>query len=198
MTGSFLLSISAFCFSFLHWYFCLVPCGRLSWLCQLFGARKYSASYRIVPYRNATRRDATQRTAFTVNIVSLYDVFDYRGAALRSSRTHWISRKSSHLMRCGALRCVALRHPVWTNLYLADLCVLGASDTGRPQLCGVMGAGVLLIPWTVLSAGQHVITVVSAGVKKWHPCSRAVEMGVQNDVRVHRPCPVDTSSVCRA
>jgi len=36
------------CFSFLHYYFCLVPCGRLSWLCQLLGARKYSASYRIV------------------------------------------------------------------------------------------------------------------------------------------------------
>ena len=30
--------------------FCLVPCGRLSWLCQLLGARKYSASYRIVSY----------------------------------------------------------------------------------------------------------------------------------------------------
>jgi len=28
--------------------FCLVPCGRLSWLCQLLGARKCSASYRIV------------------------------------------------------------------------------------------------------------------------------------------------------
>ena len=33
------------CFSFLHYYFCLVPCGRLSWLCQLLGAHK---SYRIV------------------------------------------------------------------------------------------------------------------------------------------------------
>jgi len=31
--------------------FCVVPCGRLSWLCQLLGARKYSASYRIVSYR---------------------------------------------------------------------------------------------------------------------------------------------------
>jgi len=30
--------------------FCLVPCGRLSWFCQLLGSHKYSASYRIVSY----------------------------------------------------------------------------------------------------------------------------------------------------
>jgi len=32
-----------FCLSFVHYYFCLVPCGRLSPLCQLFGARKYAS-----------------------------------------------------------------------------------------------------------------------------------------------------------
>ena len=39
------------CFNFLHNFFCLVPCSRLSWLFTSFlGARKYIASYRIVTF----------------------------------------------------------------------------------------------------------------------------------------------------
>jgi len=52
-TDSTALWLDRFCWAsrFLVFFiaiFCLVACGRLSWLCQLMGARKYSASYRIV------------------------------------------------------------------------------------------------------------------------------------------------------
>jgi len=46
MTEPFLLSILVFVLVFF-----MVPCGRLSWLCQLLSARKYNASYHIVSYR---------------------------------------------------------------------------------------------------------------------------------------------------
>jgi len=46
MTGPFLPSISVFIFSFFIILFCLVPCGRLSWLYVSFlGARKYPPSF---------------------------------------------------------------------------------------------------------------------------------------------------------
>ena len=48
MTGPFLLSISVFVLVFFITIFCLVPCGRLSWLCQLLCAR-------IVSYRFSSR-----------------------------------------------------------------------------------------------------------------------------------------------
>jgi len=48
MTGPFLLSISVFIFSFFISLFCLVPCGRFSWLYVSFWAHvKNIVSYRI-------------------------------------------------------------------------------------------------------------------------------------------------------
>jgi len=44
--------------TFLHYYFCLVLGGRLSWLCRLLGARQYSASYRIVSLASETTEAA--------------------------------------------------------------------------------------------------------------------------------------------
>jgi len=49
MTGPFLLSISVFIFSFFIVLFCLVPCGRFSWLYVSFWAHvNIIVSYRIV------------------------------------------------------------------------------------------------------------------------------------------------------
>jgi len=50
-TGPFLLSISVlYLFQFLHYSFCLVPCGRLSWLLVSFWAH-VNIVHRIVTYR---------------------------------------------------------------------------------------------------------------------------------------------------
>ena len=55
MTGPFLLSISIFIFSFFIILFCLVPCGRFSWLYVSFWVHvNIIVSYRIVSYGTAT------------------------------------------------------------------------------------------------------------------------------------------------
>jgi len=53
MTGQFLLSISVFIFSFFISLFCLVPCGRLSWLFASFWAH-VNILRRIVSLRRCT------------------------------------------------------------------------------------------------------------------------------------------------
>jgi len=89
MTGPFLLSISVFIFSFFISLFCLVPCGRLSWLFASFWAHVNILHRSFV---RSSERTCRYTCVYNVNVFNVFSDSDYHGHARIRANTRVIVR----------------------------------------------------------------------------------------------------------